>query len=248
MPSNLNPSRPNTREIHTKDDVPLSQIAEKTQNLINYFNDAEKPFVDLFSERVGQQTFLQDIESDAETWEELSEGEYPGTMTDTDDDFYQMTIRTQEYGKALGLTQKFIERSTSDRLMSKIQAVIKAGKETEERAIHDVIFNGISDGSENLWYDVPDHGRTRSVATIRTFSIARQISLVTLARTRFSTTSSTLLTTCIITAGMVRRSCLARLISSESFETSLRDTTSTFRWQLAFVAPIFAMLRSIRAV
>jgi hypothetical protein len=158
MPSNLNPSRPNTREIHTKDDVPLSQIAEKTQNLINYFNDAEKPFVDLFSERVGQQTFLQDIESDAETWEELSEGEYPGTMTDTDDDFYQMTIRTQEYGKALGLTQKFIERSTSDRLMSKIQAVIKAGKETEERAIHDVIFNGISDGSEDLWYDVPDHG------------------------------------------------------------------------------------------
>jgi hypothetical protein len=158
MPSNLNPSRPNTREIHTKDDVPLSQIAEKTQNLINYFNDAEKPFVDLFSERVGQQTFLQDIESDAETWEELSEGEYPGTMTDTDDDFYQMTIRTQEYGKALGLTQKFIERSTSDRLMSKIQAVIKAGKETEERAIHDVIFGGISDGSEDLWYDVPDHG------------------------------------------------------------------------------------------
>lgn len=158
MPSNLNPSRANTREIHTKDDVPLTQIAEQTQNLINYFNEADKPFVDLFSEQVGQQTFLQELESDAETWEELSEGEYPGTMTDTDDDYYQMTIRTQEYGKSLGLTQKFIERSTSDRLMSKIQAVIKAGKETEERAIHDVIFSGISDGSEDLWYDVPDHG------------------------------------------------------------------------------------------
>jgi hypothetical protein len=158
MPTNLNPSRPNTREIHTKDDVSLVQIAEQTQNLINYFNDAEKPFVQMFSEQVGQQTFLQDIEADAETWEELSEGEYPGTMTDTDDDYYQMTIRTQEYGKSLGMTQKFIERSTSDRLMNKIRAVIKAGKETEERAIHDVIFNGISDGSDDLWYDVPDHG------------------------------------------------------------------------------------------
>jgi hypothetical protein len=158
MPTNLNPSRPNTREIHTKDDVSLVQIAEQTQNLIDYFNDAEKPFVQMFSEQVGQQTFLQDIEADAETWEELSEGEYPGTMTDTDDDYYQMTIRTQEYGKSLGMTQKFIERSTSDRLMNKIRAVIKAGKETEERAIHDVIFNGISDGSDDLWYDVPDHG------------------------------------------------------------------------------------------
>jgi hypothetical protein len=158
MPTNLNPSRPNTREIHTKDDVPLVEIAEQTQNLINYFNDAEKPFVDMFAEQVGQQTFLQDIEAEAETWEELSEGEYPGTMTDTDDDYYQMTIRTQEYGKSLGMTQKFIERSTSDRLMNKIRAVVKAGKETEERAIHDVIFNGISDGSEELWYDVPDHG------------------------------------------------------------------------------------------
>lgn len=157
-PTNLNPSRPNTREIHTKDDVPLVQIQEETQNLIDQFNDADKPFVDLFAEQVGQQTFLQDIEADAETWEELSEGEYPGTQTHTDDDYYQMTIRTQEYGKSLGMTQKFIERSTADRLRKKIRAVVKAGKETEERAIHDVIFNGISDGTEDLWYDVPDHG------------------------------------------------------------------------------------------
>jgi hypothetical protein len=147
-----------TREIHTKDDVPLSEIAEQTQNLINYFNEADRPFRSLFAEQVGQQTFLQDIESDAETWEELSEGEYPGTMSDRDDDYYQMTIRTQEYGKALGFTQKFLEKSTSDHVLSKVRAVIESGKETEEQAIHDVIFNGISDGSEDLWYDVPDHG------------------------------------------------------------------------------------------
>ena len=157
-PTNLNPSRQNTREIHTKDDVPLTELAEKTENLIQYFNEADKPFVDLFAQQVGQQTFLQDIEAEAETWEELSEGEYPGTMTDTDDDYYQMTIRTQEYGKSLGFTQKFLEKSTSDRVMDKVRAVIEAGKETEEQAIHDVIFNGISDGTEDLWYDVPDHG------------------------------------------------------------------------------------------
>lgn len=154
----LRDRRSNTREIHTKDDVPLVEIAEQTENLIEYFNEADKPFIDLFSEDVGQQTFLQDIESDAETWEELSEGEYPGTQTDTDDDYYQMTIRTQEYGKSLGMTQKFIERSTSDRLLSKVEAVIESGLETQERAVHDVIFEGISDGSEDLWYDVPDHG------------------------------------------------------------------------------------------
>lgn len=157
-PDNLNPTRPNTREIHTKDDVPLTDIAEQTQNLVDYFNDADKPFVNLFAEQVGQQTFLQDIEADAETWEQLSEGEFPGTMTHEEEDYYQMTIRTEEYGKALGLTQKFIEKSTSDRVMDRIQSVIRAGKETEEQLIHDVIFSGISDGTEDLWYDVPDHG------------------------------------------------------------------------------------------
>lgn len=146
------------REIYTKDDVPLVEIAEKTQNLIDYFNDADRPFRDLFVEQVDQQTFLQEVESEVDEWEKLAEGEFPGTTRAQDDDYYQMTIRTEEYGKALGFTQKFIEQSTSDHVMKQVRNVLEEGKETEERVIHDVIFNGIADGSEELWFDVPDHG------------------------------------------------------------------------------------------
>ena len=146
------------REIFTKDDVPLVEIAEKTQNLINYFNEAERPFRDLFVEQVDQQTFLQEIEAEPGEWEKLSEGEFPGTTRAKDDDYLQMTIRTSEYGKALGFTQRFLEKSTSDHIMKQVRNVLEEGKETEDRIIHDVIFNGIADGSDPVWFDVPDHG------------------------------------------------------------------------------------------
>lgn len=146
------------RELHTADDVPLFEIAEKTENLIELFNDAERPFRDLFSEQVGQQTFLQEVDAEADTFEALSEGEFPSTYRDKDDDYYQMTIRTEEYGQALGFSQRFIERSTSDRILRQVQAVIDNAKETEEQAIHDVIFNGIADGTEDVWFDVPSYG------------------------------------------------------------------------------------------
>ena len=146
------------REIFTQDDVPLTEIAEKTQNLIDYFNEADRPFRDLFVEQVDQQTFLQEVEAEPGEWEKLAEGEFPGTTRAQDDDYYQMTIRTEEYGKSLGFTQKFIESSTSDHVLKQVRNVLEEGKETEERVIHDVIFNGISDGSEELWFDVPDHG------------------------------------------------------------------------------------------
>lgn len=146
------------REIFTKDDVPLTEIAEKTQNLIDYFNDADRPFRDLFVEQVDQQTFLQEVQAEANEWEKLAEGEFPGTTRAKEDDFYQMTIRTEEYGKALGFTQKFLSNSTSQHIMKQVRNVLEEGKETEERIVHDVIFNGISDGTEDLWFDVPDHG------------------------------------------------------------------------------------------
>ncbi len=146
------------REIFTKDDVPLVEVAEQTQNLIDFFNDADRPFRDLFVEEVDQQTFLQEIEAEPGEWEKLSEGEFPGTTRAQDDDYMQMTIRTQEYGRALGFTQKFLENSTSDHVLKQVRNVLEEGMETEDRIIHDVIFNGIADGSEDLWFDVPDHG------------------------------------------------------------------------------------------
>jgi hypothetical protein len=146
------------REIFTKDDVPLVEVAEQTQNLVDYFNDADRPFRDLFVEEVDQQTFLQEIEAEPDEWEKLAEGEFPGTTRDKDDNYYQMTIRTEEYGRSLGMTQKFLENSTSDHILKQVRNVLEEGMETEERVIHDVIFNGISDGSEDLWFDVPDHG------------------------------------------------------------------------------------------
>jgi hypothetical protein len=148
----------NTHEIHTKDDVPLWEIAENTENLVNYFNEADRPFRDLFVDEVSQQTFLEQIWTDDERFEKLSEGEFPNSVGETYDDNYQLTINTSEYGQALGMTQRFIERSTSDHVMNKVEQVIENAKETEEQDIYDVVQSGISDGSEDLWFDVPDHG------------------------------------------------------------------------------------------
>jgi hypothetical protein len=146
------------REIHTADDVPLVEIAEKTENLVNYFNEADRPFRDIFVEMVDQQTFLDETRANYKTWDKLSEGEFPAATRADDDPYRQMTIRTHEYGDGLGFTQKFIEQSTSDHVLKQVRNVLERGKETEEQVIHDVIFNGISDGSQDVWFDVPDHG------------------------------------------------------------------------------------------
>lgn len=157
------PANP-TREpqIYTADDVPLTEIAEDAQKIVDYFNnEATMPFMDIFVEEMDQQTFIQEInEAKPDRFEKLSEGEFPGFQNDTAlPDYNELTIRAEEYGKALGMTQKFIENAQSDRVRAKVEEVIEGASETQMEDTFNVIMDGVYDGSGGLWFEVPDNGR-----------------------------------------------------------------------------------------
>jgi hypothetical protein len=146
------------RELYTKDDVPLTEVTERVEQLIDWFNEAERPFMEVFVEEMDQQTFLQEIEVDPDEWEKLSEGEFPGSDDPQDPSHNQMTFRTEEYGKALNMSQRFVEKSTAAQIERKVQRMLEGAKQTQERVIHDVIFSGVYDGTGGLWFDIPDYG------------------------------------------------------------------------------------------
>jgi hypothetical protein len=117
--------------------------------------------MDVFVEEVSQQTFIQEInEAKPDKFEKLSEGEFPAFQNDTSlPDYNELTIRAEEYGKSMGLTQKYIENSTSDRVQAKVNEVIEGATETMMEDVFNVIMDGVYDGSGGLWFEVPDNGR-----------------------------------------------------------------------------------------
>lgn len=159
MPPKTNYSR--EPQLYTADDVPLAEIAENAEQIVDYFNnEAEVPFVDLFVDEVTQQTFIQEInEAQPDQFERLAEGEFPAFQNDTSlPEYNELTIRSQEYGKAMGLTQKYIEDATSDQLNRKVQEVVEGATETMMSDTFDVIFDSVYDGSGGLWFEIPDYG------------------------------------------------------------------------------------------
>ena len=152
----------NSPQLHTADGVPLKEVTENAADIVDYFNnEADLPFFDIFVDEMDQQTFIQEInEARPDKFEKLSEGEFPGFQNDTSKPRYnELTIRTQEYGKALGMTQKFIEDSTSEQLSDKMTEVVEGATETMMDDVFDVMFDSVYDGSGGLWFEIPDHGK-----------------------------------------------------------------------------------------
>lgn len=149
-------------QLYTADDVPLAEIVENAQKIVEYFNEeAEIPFMDAMVEQVDQQTFIQEVnEAKPDQFDRLSEGEFPSFQNDTSlPEYNELTIRAQEYGKAMGLTQRFIENATSDRVQDKVNEVVEGASETMMEDTFNVIMDGIYDGAGDLWFQVPDNGR-----------------------------------------------------------------------------------------
>lgn len=143
------------RELNTKDGVPLSELLDTVTGIVDIYNEAERPFRDLFVEQVDQQTFTQDPNGGEMTWEELAEGEAPRTGDIKDGK--QMTFRIAKYGRSLGFTQEFIEDHTEEQVLKRFRKMIGGAKKLEEQKIFETLQNGIADG-RTLWYDVPDYG------------------------------------------------------------------------------------------
>ena len=148
-------------ELYTADDVPLTEIVENAEQIVDYFNnEAEVPFVEIFVDEMDQQTFIQEInENRPDQFEKLSEGEFPGFQNDTSlPNYNELTIRAEEYGKSMGLTQRYIENATSDRVQEKVNEVVEGATETIMDDVFDVIFDSVYDGSGGLWFEIPDYG------------------------------------------------------------------------------------------
>jgi hypothetical protein len=144
-------------ELHTADGVAIDDLLEKARVLIDRYNDAEKPFRDMFAETVSEQTFYQEAEQDDVYWDELSEGEQPRAMRQEEDDGKWMTIRGTTYSKSLGMSQKYVRRTPSEEILRKLRNLLSGAKNTEEQLIYSTLQNGIIDGS-GAWYDIKDYG------------------------------------------------------------------------------------------
>jgi hypothetical protein len=143
------------RELTTKDGVPLDELLDIATGIVDIYNEADRPFRDLFVEEVNQQTFTQDPTGGEMTWEELAEGEAP--RTGDVQESKQMTFRIAKYGRSLGMTQEFVEDNTEEQVLKRFRKMVAGAQEREEQVVFDAIKSGIADGSQ-LWYDVPDYG------------------------------------------------------------------------------------------
>lgn len=146
----------NRHDITTKDDVPLESLLDRTRTIVDHFNDASRPFRDMFVEQVGQKEF-EELPNDKEVkWNELAEAEHPETV-DIGDGVH-ITMRTQKFGQALHFTQERLQRENADRITRRVNKMLEGYVKRQQDDIYDVLFNGIADGSEEIWYTVDDYG------------------------------------------------------------------------------------------
>lgn len=143
-------------EVATLDGVPLEDLVTKARRLIDIYNDAERPFRDLFVEMVDQQTFYQEPPGADVRWEEIAEGEHPRTVTREPKD-KQMFIRDKKYARSIGFTQEFVEKHTEERVLRKIRTMMEGAETIQQELVMGALTDGIADGRQ-LWYDVPDYG------------------------------------------------------------------------------------------
>lgn len=141
------------KQILTKDDVPLYELGNETLEMMDLFNeDADRGFVDMFSQNVSSRTFMTRT-GDME-WEEVAELEHARTGSIED---YQMAFSVDTYAKDLGFSREFVEDSPSELIRDHVSEVVTGGREKIFDVVFDVLTNGIADGSE-LWFEPDDHG------------------------------------------------------------------------------------------
>lgn len=149
---------PRRHELHTADGVPIDEMLEMVRTAIDKFNDANKPFTDMFADVVSEQTFRQEPDYEDVYWDRRAEGEHPRTMREPDKDDRWVTIRSDEYTKGLGMTQKYVRKTDSSDIINKLQGLLEGAQNTEERLVYNTLQNGISDGTSDVWYEVRDYG------------------------------------------------------------------------------------------
>lgn len=145
----------NYAELHTKDDVPLWQIAETSMNMVDIFRDeADRGFIERFSETVDSRTFI--ARNGDVTWDEVA-GELENATVAQGLTDYQKAFNVTSYAKNLGVTRDFVEDATAAEIERHISEIMDGGRQKRFDVVFNVLKNGIADGS-TLWYEPDDHG------------------------------------------------------------------------------------------
>jgi hypothetical protein len=144
-------------ELTTKDGVPIDDLLERARQIIDIYRDSERPFRDMFATTTDSQTFFAEAPQDDVYWDKIAEGEHPRTVVDDENEGKWITIRGDTYSKALGMTREYVQKSTEEDVLRKLQTMLEGAKNTEDRLIREVFKAGIADGRD-LWYNVPDYG------------------------------------------------------------------------------------------
>lgn len=142
-------------ELSTKDDVPLSDLFDIAMQKVDLFNDADRPFRELFVQEVNERMFSAGHIAADMTWESLAEGEHPVTGDLPDDS--QVAMNVEKYGRGLGFTQEFVEDNPAEMVTRRINAMLEGAVKQEQELIFDTFKQSVADGSQ-IWYDVPNYG------------------------------------------------------------------------------------------
>jgi len=98
---------PHSTQLETKDDIPLVDLFDIAMQKVDLFNEAERPFRNLFVQKVSEMIFSADHVPADMTWERVGEGEHPVTGDLPDDKKVAMTV--EKYSRALNFSQESIE-------------------------------------------------------------------------------------------------------------------------------------------
>jgi hypothetical protein len=146
---------PYSTELETKDDIKLSKLFDIAMQKVDLFNEAERPFRNLFVQEVSEMIFSADHIPADMTWEQVGEGEHPVTGDLPEDKKIAMNV--DKYSRALNFSQEFIEDNPSDMVTRRLNAMLQGAIKKEQEVIFNTFKQGIADGG-TVWYDVPDYG------------------------------------------------------------------------------------------
>lgn len=140
-----NPSR--SRELTTKDDVPLSDLLGYGQEIVETYREAPRTFLSNFTQEVSSRVFM--TRTGDMTWSEVAEMEHARTGTL---DSKQMAFAVKSFARSLGYSREFIEDNPSEILRAEFQELVKGADNKEFEVLFEVLKNGVADGTQ-LWYD-----------------------------------------------------------------------------------------------
>ncbi|TYL35852.1 hypothetical protein CV102_25625 [Natronococcus pandeyae] len=124
----------------------------QTFGVVDAFNDSEHIFRGLVGQDVDEDRFTS-VAGDMK-WDELAELE-PSENSDLDESV--MAIRVKEYGKSLAMSPAYIEDSTEQSVMQRVQKMLRGALDKENEVIFESLKAGVADGS-GVWYDIPNYG------------------------------------------------------------------------------------------